>query len=978
VRRTTSGFIPACRTQWQHGFVKGNKPFWFNWLACHLILLAACSSAVATTPQARLFNQVDGLGNISVTILAQQPDGHIWVGTQNGLYLYDGASFREFGPAEGLPEAWITSLFIDPHGRVVVGDLLGLFWFDGMRFHELLYRGKSLTSISHSMLTETPSGDLIVGTHDGFLSPLRDPHTQEWTTLAPREDRNGFNKMHLSGGDFTDQAGKFWFGCDQSVCADDGRNGLSVLEGVPADGYTIFFQQRDGQFWAEGYNHIVTWNKDDNKVRDLTAAFPTGEIIYPYHQIAEDIYGNVLVSTLSGFAAWDGSHWTETVRTTKGAMSWGSGLLSDREGTVWVGALGTGLLELNGYGRWANYGPKDGLADPLVFAVATDRAGRTWIGHRLGVDIHLPGSKRLIRFPLRSENDDVHVQQLVADPGGGMWIGIGINDVYHVDSADHIDRRFSIDGNIQIIRLDHRDVLWIVASNRLYSIDCSAKRERCVPQLFARPGLSKEILSGAITDLDLSFDAQSGLWLASDDGLDRIQNGSLTHVSIPGVPNRFKYIAIDSDQTIWLAGYSPGVLHIRVTNGVGSVIETQGRPALSSNFVEFLAADIHGRIWIGTDRGVNVVEEGKIVQISEDDGLIWNDTDEKAFAGDNDGSVWIGTSGGVSNLLDPSNVLNRSTFSASIEEVLYDGKPLVSGSSAPWRGGTIQTRFSGLTSRDNRSMIYHYQLEGFDSNTITTTVPIASFQKLPPGRYTMRVVAEDPAHRVMSAPAVWRFTLTPPWWRSRPFYAIAAVAFVGLIVGMWHLSNLALLAQRRNLEKLVKERTLELERLARTDGLTGLLNRKALMSALDVEAKYAGRRRTTICIALVDLDHFKLINDTLGHLAGDEVLREVGKRLLNGVRASDTVGRFGGEEFLIIFRDLEKDNGLERCELLRRSLSEKPVSFEDHAIVVTASIGLACGLGEPDLQDLLIAQADRAMYAAKSNGRNRVEYDVCT
>jgi diguanylate cyclase (GGDEF)-like protein len=240
----------------------------------------------------------------------------------------------------------------------------------------------------------------------------------------------------------------------------------------------------------------------------------------------------------------------------------------------------------------------------------------------------------------------------------------------------------------------------------------------------------------------------------------------------------------------------------------------------------------------------------------------------------------------------------------------------------------------------------------------------------------MRVTAEDPAHGVMSAPAVWQFTLTPPWWRTRAFYAYSVVAFLGLLVGLWRLSNLALLAQRRNLQHLVQERTLELERLAKTDGLTGLLNRKALMSALDAEAKFAARHRTSLCVALIDVDHFKRINDTLGHLAGDEVLREIGKRLQNGVRVSDTVGRFGGEEFLVILRDLKKEPGFERCELLRRSLSDAPVKFEGRPIPVTASIGFACTLVEPEQQDALVARADRAMYLAKANGRNRVEYDT--
>ena len=257
-----------------------------------LFLLAPCCPATATTPQASLFGQADGLANISVMVLAQQPDGHIWIGTQHGLFLYDGATIREFGETEGLPEAWISELFIEHRGRVVVADLLDPFWFDGLRFHELRYQGQSLQFISHSMLTETRTGDLIVGTPKGFLSPLRDQHTQDWTTLAPREDSYGLNKMHLTGGVFTDHSGKLWFDCNRSICSEDGPRGQDVMEGTPPDDYITFFQQRNGQLWAGGSDHFVTWNRGDSKVRDLTATFLSGQIHYPFRQIAEDVQGD--------------------------------------------------------------------------------------------------------------------------------------------------------------------------------------------------------------------------------------------------------------------------------------------------------------------------------------------------------------------------------------------------------------------------------------------------------------------------------------------------------------------------------------------------------------------------------------------------------------------------------------------------------------------------------------------------------------
>jgi diguanylate cyclase (GGDEF)-like protein len=131
-----------------------------------------------------------------------------------------------------------------------------------------------------------------------------------------------------------------------------------------------------------------------------------------------------------------------------------------------------------------------------------------------------------------------------------------------------------------------------------------------------------------------------------------------------------------------------------------------------------------------------------------------------------------------------------------------------------------------------------------------------------------------------------------------------------------------------------------------------------------------------LCVAIVDLDHFKRINDTLGHQAGDEVLRVAARRLAANVRSTDTVGRYGGEEFLILFRNVERRFGLDRCEMIRGKLCDQPVGFQGASVDISGSIGLAWTKFHSDVQDTLIAAADRALYEAKAKGRNRVEFAV--
>jgi diguanylate cyclase (GGDEF)-like protein len=107
-------------------------------------------------------------------------------------------------------------------------------------------------------------------------------------------------------------------------------------------------------------------------------------------------------------------------------------------------------------------------------------------------------------------------------------------------------------------------------------------------------------------------------------------------------------------------------------------------------------------------------------------------------------------------------------------------------------------------------------------------------------------------------------------------------------------------------------------------------------------------------------------------LAGDEVLRESARRLASSIRSTDAIGRYGGEEFLIVFREMEQENGIARGEIMRRTLCEDPIRWEGKDLTITCSIGVASSRQVSASLPALIAIADRAMYAAKSQGRNRV------
>jgi two-component system cell cycle response regulator len=164
----------------------------------------------------------------------------------------------------------------------------------------------------------------------------------------------------------------------------------------------------------------------------------------------------------------------------------------------------------------------------------------------------------------------------------------------------------------------------------------------------------------------------------------------------------------------------------------------------------------------------------------------------------------------------------------------------------------------------------------------------------------------------------------------------------------------------------------ELRLQATHDGLTGTWNRNAILDLLHREYELAARTGSTIGIIMLDLDHFKQVNDTYGHLAGDHVLVEAARRMQEAVRSYDLVGRYGGEEFLVVSPGCDREQ-IQICgERIRSAMAEQPVLALDLRIPITVSAGTAVLVPRLNSEKDALAAADTALYRAKSGGRNRV------
>lgn len=191
---------------------------------------------------------------------------------------------------------------------------------------------------------------------------------------------------------------------------------------------------------------------------------------------------------------------------------------------------------------------------------------------------------------------------------------------------------------------------------------------------------------------------------------------------------------------------------------------------------------------------------------------------------------------------------------------------------------------------------------------------------------------------------------------------------MSLAIETYHRSQVHVL--ETSLETLQDEAT-QLQHQTEIDELTGLANRKHILAILEKALLDSQRQHSALWVMMMDLDWFKKVNDTYGHLVGDKVLREVAARIQSALRDSDSVGRYGGEEFLVVLRNQPLATAQQIAERIREQITTRPIHTSNLEIPMTISVGLTCARRQDDVSSL-IARADLALYKAKNAGRNQV------
>ena len=912
----------------------------------------------------------EGLGDLNVNCIAQDRTGYLWIGTENGLYRYDGLQFRQFGAANGVHARTIQNLFVGLDGTLWVGTTTSLYFerHDGS-FAEVRPPAP-LNAFSQRIGTvfTARSPDQVVAADRGGAFLLRHVEPERWVA----------EPMHLEGKAIWSvlygPGGVLWYGCDRDLCrlAGDKTTHLRDTLNLPEDQWLHLLLGRDGHLWLRGYSHLGELAPAENHyaAHDL----PGRSIPVPYFALLEDSQGRIAATQGPEFGLWENGQW-HMVTAANGLSRFDISTLSvDREGSIWIGVVGHGLTRWLGQGRWEAYTVSDGLSDDIVWASLRDRNGRLWIGTESGLD-YVSSGGNMPRAWQAPGIQTARAVSLAESADGGIWMASAAGNLVRIDPRTLAGSQWKTPEAYRI--LADADRLWVATTGGLYVTDTGARDH--TPRLVDDPALPRQRFT------DLSLDSEHRLWAASDQGLFRLDGKGWRRID-PGLSgvNPIQ-IAADRQGNLWVTGDFPGVMRLRVIGDRVIDAEHIARPTLLSEQVVSLAVDRRGWVWLGQDAGLSVFDGHAWRSFTQDDGLIWNDIDAYALMEDNDGSMWIGTSGGLSHLIKPQALPDGPPPAPVFSEVEFGAGTLSNGAKVGWEPSPLSISLASLSFRDDRHIRFRYRLLGLESEWIETAEKSIRYPRMDPGTYRFQAMSVDASSGAVSAMEEISFRITERWWQSGllslGFALICAIGVVFLV----RLRVRRLVGQKRELELAVLRRTEDLERekaellhardqmrhFAEHDDLTGLWNHRIIIERLRQEIDRARREGAPISVILVDLDHFKHINDTFGHRAGDVVLREIGAIFLRSLRSYDSVGRYGGEEFLLILPGTAFPDARHRAEQLRVAVETARIRNGAAPIPVTASFGVASGY--PTGYENMIQAADTALYRAKDKGRNCVE-----
>lgn len=979
------------------GFVAG---------VCAFVLFCASLPAFALNPDKAFAHYVidtwsiqDGLPQISALSLAQDHTGYLWIGTQSGLARFDGVRFVTYAPENvpALPGIWIRALLVDRRGRLWIGTYKGLALYEEGRFRAIpaldTTRYPSLDIFS---IVERDDGGILAGTSEGVFRVSGNRLAHE---VGPAP---ALSLLLRKDG--------LWVATTGAVERIDGQGPTRLPLPVEAASAAVaHLVDAQGQVWAGTSQGLFALGSDGWRPVVANPVFDRS----PVNAMLADKDGNLWIGSNGGLARFRDRTLSEYVPDTHPrAFPQVTAALEDREGNLWLGSQLNGLARLwNGWTR--RYSVGEGLHDPIVWslspAVPADPSdSRIWVGSNDGLSLFDQGRLQLV-VPGHALPHP-HAYNVLAE-ADQVWIGTRRGLVVWRDGRILAPAVFAPMASTQIngiVRAADGSV-WFPTTDGLFHL---------VDGRLHRIGQAQGLRDPRVRVI--AFDRDGHLLLGTQTGVWQLRDGRVVPIeTVAGLPQDLDVSALLplSDGRL-VVGSLAGRLLVRAGDRWHTLGPAQGFPANSPFFIDEDSND-GGWLWVAGIRGISRIPLADLPTASDtvtrpvhgemllnergdpnagQQGFCCNGAGmSKGFRhGDvlwlpsRDGVVALDTRDIVRNPMPPSMIIERLRTPRGWQMLPEDRDARVE---LPASARDLGFEFTALSFQDPASVQLRYRLRGYDRTwhgLEDAHGRSANYTNLPPGDYTFEVIGANNAGVWSPHPAMLRFHIQPLFHETWLFRALLATLLAMLLYAGYRYQMQRHARQRTALESQVQSRTRELhaanarlEKASQTDPLTGLRNRRYLANQIPADLAYYDRERTrsgdfdqVLVFALVDLDYFKRVNDLYGHRAGDQVLLQVAQVLGSLARSSDYLARWGGEEFLLVFRPMAGRHLETIGHRIRTAISTHAFDIGlNEPLKLTCSVGLSeyplfrdaqQGLGWEQMVEL----ADAALYWVKQHGRD--------
>jgi len=936
---------------------------------------------------AKSWNMESGLPQSTVQAVLQTRDGFLWLGTQEGLVRFDGIKFDVFNKktAAEFRHNDIRALFEGRDGRLWVGTANGLLSCQNGRF-TTHFRNREPAGDFVAALFEDAGGTLWIGTSGGGLHRLKDG---SFSTLTTKDGlaADAINTV------WVDRNGIGWVGTANGLSRIQGGtvSRLTVKDGLPNDFIVSVRESSEGDLWIATRKGLARFRNGEVKAFTARDGLASEILISLY----EDKQGCLWIGTEDrGIIRYAGGEFSSFTPEDGLSDGYVLSMCQDREGLLWVGTYSGGLNRL-WQGKFFSLSVRDGLPADEVRTILETRDGSLWLGTREG-GLSRMRNGSIVSYSTKDGLLNNTVRALFEDEDGSLWIGTNAGlACFRNGRFKTYSRKDGLAHDyVRCFARDPAGRLWVGTSGGGLHLLENGRfvnyLDKGVPDTFIRA---------------LTVGRDGSLWIGSNSGLTRWKDGRTTrYTSENGLPSAAVYVVYEDEEgVLWIGTYGGGLCRLKD----GRISRFTIRDGMFDDVVYTILDDGRGDLWMSSNLGIFRVSKksldafagGAIARLpclsyGTADGMRSPECNGNAQPSgwkSRAGELWFATVKGAVAITADHIPTNSLAPLVAFKQVSINGRPYDPAleAVAPPGPGSLEFHFAGLSFIAPEKVKFKYWLEGFEKDWVDAgTRREAFYTNLPPRSYCFRVIACNGDGIWNETGASFRFILKPHFYQRKVFLAFVGLGFLLAVFAGHRRRLLGLRRRARELARLVDERTGDLavandkleaanrrlEELANTDALTGLANRRCFMNVLEVEWKRGERLGQPVSLIMADVDRFKLFNDAFGHQEGDRCLVRLAAVMKETVgRAGDLIGRYGGEEFIIILPVTDGEGAVRVAERLRRTIEKTGICDAPGTPggTITLSFGIATAVPRRDLSaEDLIKASDEALYLAKNEGRN--------